>query len=63
MRMKYRDAWGDKVYRLQHGFNLFEVSRNRSTGKWSIKKREPFYITDPVLMPLWDRTPEFDSYL
>lgn len=57
--MRYKNVFGDWEYEL----GKFFVNRHSSTGKWHILKREPWYVTDATVMPLWDKPPVFDSFV
>ena len=63
--MKYKDAFGQMEYTLG---DFFVMHRTGSTGKYSILKREPWKVTDPMWiedddLPFWDKPPLFDSFI
>lgn len=58
--MVKKNVFGDYEYCLE---NFFIPHRKGGTGKYAILKREPWCVTDPVLMPFWDKPPLFDSYI
>lgn len=60
---KYRDVFGEISYELGHFF----VPHRAVNGKYSILKREPYYVTDAYVLYdgifLWDKAPVFDSWI